>query len=203
MTWDVMLIAQNDPVPATGNSLVLIAASVAWAAIWVQFIVLPFFNKGESLHKDYFASGRIAAAMAEIEAGQLIPTLSKMFLRVMEARPDKRKRLESEIEALLQSVEFIPDLKVAQASIAKIDDINDCYKRLRLSSTRLWKVGFVHALLTPLTVCNFTFLRNWQVTLVILATFWLVTFAASTYGAFRIHRQLDRFTASLENKECS
>ena len=148
------------------NPYVLFTAGIAWAAIWIQVIVVQFFNKGEQLHQDYWARGQINTALAAIETDRLIPALSRMFNRAIEEQADKRKRPENEMEDLLQSVEFAPDLQTAQVAMSAMDGIRQGYAHLKVSAARLWKWGFAHALLTPLLPAIYVFLvpidPRWQ-----------------------------------------
>jgi hypothetical protein len=158
MVFDLWLIAQA-PAPSgvAFGPIAIFTAALAWASLWCQLVVLPFYNKGESLHKDYWATGRINAALAAIEADRLIPALVRMFLRAIDEQTDKRKRLADELPDLLQSVEFLPDLKASQDAVSAMDGIRDTYKRLKLSAARLWKVGLCHVLLTPVLPALYIF----------------------------------------------
>jgi hypothetical protein len=200
-----LVVAQAALPSSLGSPLVLFTASVAWAALWLQFVVLPFYGKGESLHKDYWASGRINAVIAAIEAGSLIPILSRMFVRVIGAQTDKRKRPENEIDDLLQSVEFLPDLVEAQRSMSKMDAIGKSYQQLKVCAGRLWKWGFGHTLLTPVLPAIYVFLvplsANWNWLLIGTAIMWSVTLCFSINGAVRFHSQMGRFTSMIEANE--
>ena len=131
------------------ETLPLLAASLTWAIIWIQLVIIPFYNKGELLHKDYWASGRINSTLAAIEADQLIPSLARMFSLAAARQTDKRKRPEKEMEDLLQSVEFLPELGIAQDASITMDGIRQQYRRLRLLASRLWKTGLVHTIISP------------------------------------------------------
>lgn len=204
MAIGIGLIFAQAQIPGStqGNTLVLFTAGVAWAALWIQFVVVQFYGKGESLHKDYFANGRINAALAAIEADEMIPALCRMFLRAIEAQPDKRKRPEHEIEALLQSVEFLPDLKAAQDAMSKMESIQNRYHRLKLLASRLWKWGLSHTLLTPLIPSIYALLipldGRWQWALLGVGLLWITTLIICIVGLFRMHSQIEGFATSLE-----
>lgn len=197
------VIAQTDSSGATsGNPFLLFTVGITWAALWIQLMVLPFYGKAESLHKDYSATGRINIALGAIEADELIPALSRMFIRVREAQPDKRKRLEHEIEAVLQSVEFLPDLQSAQDAMSKMDNIRHSYRRLKHLASGLWKTGLLHSLLTPLLPTLHVLLvpidGRWRFVLLFVSALWLLTLTFCVWRFFQLHTQLDRFTTALE-----
>jgi len=58
----------------TNIGLVAIAAAVAWDALWLQFVVIPFYRKNEQMYKDYIGNGVIDAAVSFIESQKLIPS---------------------------------------------------------------------------------------------------------------------------------
>src|SRR5262249_49938187 len=123
------LIAQAAPqTPSITLPLVVIAGAVAWAGIWIQLLVIPFLGKGEKLHQDYFASGKLNAAIAAIEANRLIPAVASMFNRALDAQPDRRRRVD--MEALLQAVAFLPDLQAAHEATTCIENLNKAYNGL-------------------------------------------------------------------------
>ena len=197
--------AQSPGEPRAPSPMVLIGASVGWAAIWVQLVVIPFFKKGESLYQDYMASGKINVALAAIDTGELIPAISRMFIRAMEAQKDKRKRPENEIEQLLQSVEFRPDLESAQLAVGAMEGIERNYSRLKVSASRLWRWGLGHVILTPLLPLIYVYLLpldgKCQWLLFGAAVVWAITLLLSFSGLFRFHSQMGQFNSSLEETE--
>lgn len=203
--FHLAFLAQTESAaPTLGSQLILFTASIAWAALWIQLVVLPFFGKAESLHKDYSATGRINAALAAIEADELIPALCRMFLRAIEAQADKRKRPEHEIEALLQSVEFLPDLRTAQEAMSKMDSIQHRYQRLKSLAAGLWKWGLAHTLLTPFLPTVYVLMMpidaRWRWALMGVCVLWIITLIYCVVGLFRIHLQIEGFITSLEVK---
>jgi hypothetical protein len=203
MALHLWLIAQAPVQPGgTLGPLAIFTAAVAWGSLWCQLVVLPFYNKGESLHKDYWATGRINAALGAIEADKLIPALARMFLRAVDEQPDKRRRLADELPDLLQAVEILPDLKASQDALSAMDAIRDTYERLKLSADRLWKVGLCHVLLTPVLPALYIFALPlypdaiWA--LAIAALLWFLTLCLALIQMFRMHSHLDKFAGSLE-----
>jgi len=155
------------------------------------------------LHKDYWASGRMNSVIAGIEADRLIPALARMFTRAIDAQEDKRKRPENEIHALLQSVEFLPELKEAQDSMSSMDELENRYNQLKIIAGRLWKWGFAHVILTPALPATYIFLlpidHRWTWALIAVFVVWLIALGFSIYGALKFHTHLGRFTTSLES----
>lgn len=194
--------AESPTVPVF-NPYLLIAAGISWAALWVQFVVIPFFNKREQLHKDYSASGSINAALAAIEADELIPAISRMFVKLRDAQPDKRKRVVDEIEDLLQSVEFLPDLHEVQKAMSRMENIEASFQKLKLSASRLWLWGLGHSLVSA--ILPFVYVTTWTSNstlriglLVFLGTVWFTTITASIAGLLRFHSRMGIFTGDLE-----
>ncbi len=48
---------------ANANPLVLFAAAAAWASLWAQVAIVPFFAKSERLHQEYHSNGKLNAAL--------------------------------------------------------------------------------------------------------------------------------------------
>ncbi len=124
------------------------AAAVAWSGLWINLVIIPFFNKGEKLHQDYKEKGSLDAAFAAIESNRLLPTLASIFERAREAQEDKRSRID--MEALLQSVDFLPDLEQLEHALQAKRSIEECYKLLHALASRLWKWGLFHGFVTLL-----------------------------------------------------
>lgn len=200
-----LLAASAEDAPSNIGYIALFGAAATWSALWMQFIVLPFFNKGEAIHKDYWQGGEINAAKAAIETTRLLPALAQMFQLAIDARSDKRKKPDGDIEELLQSVEFRPFLERAQAAMSAIDQITDLYHQLRQSSTRLWRWGLGHALLTPALPFIYIFAMpidyrmKWL--LILVAGVWLVTLFMCIKGAVAIHSKMGCFSTALEVEE--
>ncbi|MCB0325547.1 MAG: hypothetical protein R3E01_13565 [Pirellulaceae bacterium] len=196
-----MLLVLANASPST-PSWILLGASVAWAALWINLSVVPFFFKGETLYQDYSASGRLNASLASIESSQVIPALAKMFVQAAQAQHDKRKRPEHEIVELLNSVEFLPHLKDAQKAMGEMESLKLQYKKLRQCSKRIWQFGLAHSLLTP-AICLLCMLLiphwaygTWVVTA--LSVVWLVALVLSASSFWRFHGLAHHFTAALD-----
>jgi len=184
------------------DAIRLFAVPLAWATLAIQLIVVPFYNKGELLHKDYWASGKINSAIAAIETGALIPSLARMFNLAADHQTDKRRRPEREMEALLQDVEFRPDLEAAQEAMSSMEGIKDQYRWLKLAASRLWKSGLVHAIATPCLPAVYVFLvpigEKYYWLLGLVGFVWLLSLLFSGWGFVRFHSHLERFNQSLE-----
>lgn len=188
----------NDSTP-----YLLLGASLAWATLWIQVFVVPFYYKSEALHRDYWASGRLNAALAAIESSRLLPSLARMFTRALHAQTDRRRRPEPEIEDLLQSVEFLPDLADAQDAMSDMDVLRDRYNRLRTSSRFVWMTGLAHSLLTPSLPLSYYFLsrtlsfRIWVISGLVVV--WALSLIMSVASLWRLHNRLQEFTTKLES----
>jgi len=194
-------ILSQIPTQSTGaNSLVLFAAAVAWATLWCQLVIIPFYGKGEKLHQDYHSSGKLNSVLASIEASRLIPALSSMFNRALDEQSDKRKR--PNMEELLQAVQFLPDLEAAQRAMGVIEDLRGRYKLLRLRANRLWKWGLAHSIVTPLIPAVYVYLLPFSDQLLwllyVVAGCWIVTLGFSIVGMVRFHDIMSSFNQELE-----
>lgn len=179
------------------------ALGLAWATLVIQVLVLPFYNKGEKLHNDYFATGRINSTIAAFEAGLLIPALAKMFTVATHEQEDKRRRPESEIQQLLQRVDFIPLLESAQDAMSKIVAIDRQYEGLKQQASRVWRISLVHVVMTMFMPMTHVFLlpihMRFQWLFWSAGAAWLVTLAISTCGFIRFHSQIAQFNNLLES----
>lgn len=180
----------------------LFGLGISWTLLVVNVVILPFYSKSESLHKDYWASGKINSTIAAIEARLLIPTLAKMFNLAADNQSDKRKRIAEEMEDLLQGVQFIPHLQAAQSAMSQMDLIRFRYEDLKQTSARLWKSGLLHVVFTlclpaiELYVIPLHDGAHWLFW--IISLLWAVTLIAIARNFFRFHRFIQEFIASLE-----
>ncbi len=203
----VLFLSANTAPDAVVNgnwNVELFLFAVALASVFVQMIVVPFYNKGESLHKDYWASGRINWTIAALEADSLIPALAKMFILATEEQDDKRRRPEPEIEALLQRVDFIPHLEAAQSAMTRKVEIEKQYNRLKLLAAKLWRIGLGLVIVTICLPAVYVFLvpihDRFQWLFWALAAVWLLTLCLSIAGLTRFHSQIGQFNGLLEIK---
>ena len=106
------------------------------------------------------------------------------------------------MEALLQSVEFAPDLENAQKAMSSMDEIKQQYHRLKLQASRLWKVGLVHAFVTPCLPAIHVFLiplnDRFQWLFWPIVVVWASTLAIAIWGFIRFHWHIGRFNELLE-----
>ncbi len=132
----------------SGEMIKFFIAVIAWDALWLQFLIIPFSRKAETLQKDYVATGDLDAALSFIETQKLIPALATMFAHTREAQADKRRGLSKEgIQQLLQEVDYIPDLKSAQEAMQQSSTLNGLFDSLQNSARHIWKWGLIHIIL--------------------------------------------------------
>ena len=195
---------QSDaPSSGTKDILKLFGLALPWAVVIIQLLVLPFYQKGEKLHKDYSASGAINSAIAAIESDQLISSLARMFKMATDQQEDKRRRPENEIEELLQSVRFLPDLQKARDAMSLMDGVQQQYMRLKLSASRLWRTGLTHAIASLMLPTIHAFLvpldERWEWLFWGMIAVWLISLTMAVWGFVRFHAQIEQFNALLEN----
>ena len=82
-------------------------AAIAWEALWLQLVVIPFFHMQEKLHQTYIDSGSLDRALSFIESQKLIPSLAEMF---DQASAEQKGRAKVPMAQLLQLVDFLPSL---------------------------------------------------------------------------------------------
>lgn len=188
--------------PDVKTSVAFGSLTLAWVAATMQLVVIPFYSKSESLHKDYASNGKMDSAKASIESGKIIPALASMFHLAVEQQPDKRKRPEHEIEDLLHAAEFAPDLQIAQEGMREIESLNSQYQLLRRTSAYTWKCGLLHVLSTLLITGVYLFAipryPRMDIALWLLIGFWGLSLCGSIWLFFRFHGKMDQFNQSLE-----
>lgn len=188
------------PSTANASTVALFASAVAWAALWVNLIVIPFFGKSERLHLDYHSSGKLNAALSAIEANRLIPALAQMFNRALDAKADRRTRVD--IEALLQEVQFLPDLEAAQSAMAAMESLRSTYRTLCRRAGWLWMWGLAHSLSTLASTAIYVILIpqfDWSKSLLWAAIgCWSVTLLSAIWHMRRFFSQMSSFNRDLE-----
>ena len=123
-------------------------AVIGWDAFCLQLLIIPFFRRAETLHKDYLTDGVLDTALSFIETKKLIPALANMFVRIREAQSDKRKTLgEDELQQILQQIDYIPDLKLAQEAMDRNNELKGLFDLLQNSTMRIWKFGVLHVII--------------------------------------------------------
>ena len=193
---------QQSTAPEWGDVIKLFTITIAWSSLVIQIFVVPFYNKGETLYKDYWGSGKINSTLAALEAGRLIPSLARMFNLAVSHQRDKRRRPEFEMEDLLQSVEFIPDLKAAQDVMSKMDAIRQEYTCVKQIASRLWQVSLLHVLaslcMPVVYIVAIPIHFSFQWLFWIIAVAWILSVSLIVRGLFRFHGHIERFNTLLE-----
>jgi hypothetical protein len=189
---------------AAANPIILFAAAVAWAAIWANVVVIPFYAKPERLHLDYHSSGKLNAALSAIEANQLIPALAQMFNRALEAKADRRTKLDKEaIESLLQEVQFLPDLEAAQQAMILMERLRGAYNVLHARAGWLWQWGLSHSICTLAMTVIYAYLfpiYDWaQWLLWATVGVWVLTLFAVIWQMRRFSKLMSSFIRGLES----
>jgi Flp pilus assembly protein TadB len=78
-----------------------------------------------------------------------MPALAKMFIRIREAQCSRRLNLkEDELQEILQQIDYIPDLEIAQKSMAQNNELDALFASLQKSSGSIWKLGLLHVVVT-------------------------------------------------------
>lgn len=132
----------------TKETIGFFVAVIAWDAFCLQLLIIPFFRKAETLHKDYLTYGVLHTAMSLIETKKLIPALANMFVRIRGAQADKSKALgEDELQQILQQIDYIPDLKLAQEAMDQNNELKALFDSLQNSSRHIWKFGLLHVII--------------------------------------------------------
>ena len=181
------------------TELISLGAAVAWGGVWVNFVVILFFTKGEKLHQDYKEKGSLDAAVAAIESNRLIPALARIFERARDARENKRTKID--MEELLQAVDFLPDLEQLQAALQEKRSLEDAYKALHNLANSLWRWGLLHVLATvalPLLWLGNLPDATWiDVARILVSLLWVATLVWMIAQLFRFHRRMNAFLGCL------
>ena len=97
---------------ATEGLIAFFIPVIAWDAICLQLLIIPFIRKAETLQKDYLTDGVLDTALSFIETKKLIPALANMFVRIREAQGSRRIKVqEDEIQEVLQRIDYIRQLR--------------------------------------------------------------------------------------------
>ena len=180
----------------------LILAGLAWATLWVNVAVLPFYKKRESLYKDYESSGEIDAALSAVESKKLIPALARMFDGIMDRREDKRRAYN--FADLLQLVDFLPDFRGAEEAYREMSELKFSYEKLKKCSD-LWRWALAHAILSaliPISQLDLSKVIDWQWIVAqyivpVLAVLWLVTLCVMVWYLIRFKSLMNGFLEKL------
>lgn len=130
-----------------GEAAAILVPIVAWDALWIQILVIPFFSKGEDLHKDYDQSGALDAAISCVETKKIIPMLARMFCRVQQCQGGRpRKLTEEDVQELLNQVDYNDDLSDASEAMREANSMRAMLSSLQRNSDRIWKSGLCHIL---------------------------------------------------------
>lgn len=211
----ICLFASTPGADASVPWWTLLAVIIPWLVLWSTLIVIPFYSKGEDLHKDYFG-GELNAAQAAIESNRVIPALGRMFERASNQRVDHRTRIV--IEELLQGIDFAPDLNEALDAMSAITSLKAQYELLHTKAGRLWKWGAGHLISTALIavamsldriedalsgVATITIsqLDLWPWLCTTIGMLWLLTLAVMVFQWIRFRSQMDQFRRSLEQAQ--
>lgn len=139
------------------ETIAFFGAVVAWDAICLQLLIIPFLRKAENLQKDYITGGVLDAALSSIETKKLIPALGHIFVRIREAQVSRRLNLEEdELQEILQQIDYIPDLQLAQEAMGQNNRLTTLFNSLQDSTDRVWRLALIHAifmLLVPASNC--------------------------------------------------
>jgi len=149
-----------------------LGAAIAWDALWLQFVIIPFFSKDEALHKDYIASGGIDLAISYIESEKLIPVLAAMFEQARTAQEDRRR--SPDMNQLLQEVDYLPFLEDVENALKEKKQALDMLSRAQGIARWLWKVGGIHVISMAILPAA---LLLWKKQLLILASLFVAAMA--------------------------
>jgi hypothetical protein len=120
----------------------------AWIVLWTQFVTLRFYDKNETLFKDFVNSGALDLALSSIDAQKLVPALARLCDAVAEAKalktPEELNLLVT--EDILAEVDFLPHLAGAESALREEKTMQDFLERLQQQAAALWKLGLLHSL---------------------------------------------------------
>lgn len=146
--------------------------AVAWDAIWVHVVVFKFFSAPDELFNNFESNGVIVSAHSFIESQRLIPALARMFEQANKQQEGQQGKIST--EELLNTIDYIKDLKELENAMQDKKQIDDTYNFLTSSANRLWKLGLLHIILT-LLIPVFFYLDS---------TFWLAMMLLSAIVSF-------------------
>lgn len=185
---------------ATEGLIAFFIPVIAWDAICLQLLIVPFIRKAETLQKDYLTDGVLDTALSFIETKKLIPALAHMFVRIREAQVDRRKTLEEdELQQILQQIDYIPDLKLAQEAMDQNNELKGLFNSLQNSTSRIWKLGVLHVIITLCIPASHLIPSGYDsfgmTTTIILA---IITFLVAILAFRRFQEQMRQFLDLLK-----
>jgi hypothetical protein len=132
------------------DHLPLLAVAVAWGALWANVVVVPFFNKDESLFKDLIDSGARDLAYTGIDTETIVPAFTRLCEQVLLERQQLGDG--ATVSDVIAEFDLQPYLRDAEAAMREKQSIQAALDDLRSLAGMLWKVGLAHivfALLIP------------------------------------------------------
>ncbi len=141
--------------------------------------------------------------LSAIEANRLIPALAEMFNRALEAKADRRTKIDKDaMEQLLQEVQFLPDLQAAQEAMFDISKLKASYSVLKGRAKWLWQWGLAHVLftlgMTGVYAYLFPFYEWAQWLLWVVVGLWSITLLAIIWQLNRFSKLMNSFISDLE-----
>lgn len=133
---------------AIKDTVVIQGVALTWCTSWLQFAIIPFFNRQEELYKDYMTTGEIELVCSKVLTNYTMPEVETIVKRALDSRPDKRKSKGLDFTALLDSIDIIDELRLIEESVSKYRKVEDGYNSLRKSCTPTVILGVVHILAT-------------------------------------------------------
>lgn len=137
----------------------------------------------------------------ELETKKLIPALAHMFVRIRETQVDRRKTLEEdELQQILQQIDYIPDLKLAQEAMDQNNELKGLFDSLQNSTRRIWKLGLLHVIITLCIPASHWIPGGYDsvgmTTTIILA---IITFLVALLAFRRFQEQMRQFLDLLKH----
>ncbi len=171
---------------------------IPWLILWAQIVVIPFYNKGEKLYREFNSDRNLA--LSRIEANYLLPSLARLFEKAIKNQSDYRNK-PNMIE-LLNRTDYLNDLEEVENANVRTQSLNSNYHSLKNTVSWLWKSGFIHLISSIIIVLNpFSILdqKLWgQIITMILILIFIGSFIIMVYGLFRFHKIMQKFQSDLE-----
>lgn len=184
----------------TSETIEFFIAVMAWDVFCLQLLIIPFLRKDEALHKDYITNGALGAARSSIEEKKLMPALAKMFVRIREAQVGRKLKLEEEeVQAILQEVDYVPYLDVAQEAMEESNALKGLFDSLQEAAERIWRFGLLHAIIM---LCLPT--SQWMpggydlIAMITAIIFAVITLVVAIFKLMLFKKQMRCFLGSLE-----
>jgi hypothetical protein len=117
------------------------AIALSWSGLWINLVVIPFYNVREKWHKDYIDSGALDQVKTFIDSNKLIPNLAELIDLVI---VEKKTKIKVPTATLLETVDFLPALEKTELAGREKAQLDNAFDLIHVTARKLWRWGLFH-----------------------------------------------------------